>query len=125
MKKKRKIISLILTLAFALGGVGCGVDAGKSSNAPDYSKSDKEYTIWAYSGTCDDWYQVNGTRYYFKDGTRQTAERTKLYADGGYNVLFVDWTFTYGGESADDFAKSNTKKVMDLAYEEGLKCFVL
>lgn len=124
MKKKRKIISLILTLAFALGGVACGADTGKSTNAPDYSKSDKEYTIWAYSATCDDWYQVNGTRYYFKDGTRQTAERTKLYADGGYNVLFVDWTFTYGGESADDFAKSNTKKVMDLAYEEGLKCFV-
>ena len=124
MKKKMKTISLILTLALALGGVGCETNEKKSPNAPDYSKSDKEYTIWAYSATCDDWYQVNGVRYYFQDGTRQTAEHTKLYADGGYNVLFVDWTFTYGGQSAEDFEKSETKRVMDLAHQEGLKCFI-
>ena len=124
MKNTKKWTALLLTALFALGGAsGCGKEDVKS-NAPDYSKSKKEYTIWAYSGTCDDWYQIAGQRYYFEDGTRQTAERTKLYADGGFNILFVDWTFTYGGNSAEDFAKSNTKRVMDLAYENGLKCFV-
>lgn len=126
MKKAKKLTVFILSALCALGAAtGCGGGNDKTeSNAPDYSKSKQEYTIWAYSGTCDDWYQVAGQRYYFEDGTRQTAERTKLYADGGFNILFVDWTFTYGGESVEDFAKSSTKRVMDLAYEQGLKCFV-
>ena len=57
MKNTKKWTALLLTALFALGGAsGCGKEDVKS-NAPDYSKSKKEYTIWAYSGTCDDWYQ--------------------------------------------------------------------
>ena len=98
-------------------------------DTPIYQMSDGEYTLWAYSATCDDWYQVNGganletDRTYFEDGTRQTPENTKLYKDAGFNVLFVDWTFNYNGVEST-FATSKLKTVMDQAYAEGLKCFI-
>ena len=126
MKKNIKNIACLLSsIIVCLTLVtGCKTEQEVTSNAPDYSASRKEYAIWTYGGACDDWYQVAGERYYFEDGTRQTPENTKLYADGGFNILFVDWTFTYGGESKEDFLKSKTKTVMDMAYEEGLKCIV-
>lgn len=98
-------------------------------DTPIYQMSDGEYTLWAYSATCDDWYQVNGganletDRTYFEDGTRQTPENAKLYKDAGFNVLFVDWTFNYNGVEST-FATSKLKTVMDQAYAEGLKCFI-
>ena len=105
-KTLNALLSAVIISITAL--TGCGIKDEQKSNAPDYSKSSKRYTIWSYGATCDDWYQVNGKRYYFEDGTRQTAERTKLYADGGFNTLFIDWTFTYSGISKEDFAKSRT-----------------
>ena len=125
MNTKKAFACLFSAITLAVTALtGCGTENEIKSNAPDYSKSQKEYTIWSFGGTCDDWYQVAGQKYYFEDGTRQTPERTKLYADGGFNVLFIDWTFTYNGTSKNDFLKSATKLVMDRAHEQGLKCVV-
>lgn len=124
MKMNKAFVSLLSATMIGLTATGCVAESEIQSNAPNYSNTEKEYTLWAYGGTCDDWYQVAGQKYYFDDGTRQTPERTKLYADGGFNVLFVDWTFTYGGASKNEFLKSPTKIVMDRAHEAGLKCVV-
>lgn len=134
MKKTIKIISLLTSSLFAFAtffGCGGNSQSNVNDNCPDYSKSDKEFTIWSYGATCDDWYQINGKRYYFEQGSLQTADNTQLYKDGGYNLLFVDYTFQESVVKADgtinpnyDFNSGDLKKVMDIAYEKGLKCFV-
>lgn len=121
MKKTKKIATLLAGLLCASSlFVSCGGDG--TANAPDYSKNTEKYPIWAYSQTCDDWYQVDGERTYFEDGTRQTLENTQFCADGGFTVLFIDWTFPYQGP--DGFETSKTKQVMDYAHEAGMKAFV-
>lgn len=126
--KKRKICALLLsmTLGILTFMPSCSTESVEE-NKPDYTKSAAEYDIWAYSSTCDDWYQYKNekgetVRIYFEDGTRQTAENTALYADGGYNLLFVDWSFP--NDYATDFESSSMKRVMDDAYEAGLKCMI-
>lgn len=123
MRKTKKLISLFVTTILSVCSwfTACG-DNGNAANAPDYSKNTEKYPIWAYSQTCDDWYQVDGTRYYFEEGTRQTMENTQLCADAGFTVLFIDWTFPYHGP--EGFETSKTKRVMDYAYEAGMKAFV-
>ena len=131
MRKKWKALALGL-IAVALGcfgSLGCGRTNGDggggdaaTENRPDYSESKQEYTLWAYSGTCDDWYGVGGKKYFFEDGTRQTPEHTKWYAESGLNILFVDWMFPFDGRQA--FEGSRVKEVMDMAHAEGLKCMV-
>ena len=122
MKKTKKITSLIMAAALSICTLFTACGGDDSAKAPDYSKNTEKYPIWAYSQTCDDWYQVDGVRTYFEDGTRQTLENTKLSADGGFTVLFVDWTFTYQGP--ETFETSKTKQVMDYAHEAGMKAFV-
>lgn len=123
MKKTKFFAAVCLSSVLSLTSifVGCG-NSGSNKNAPDYSASNKQYTIWAYSGVCDDWYAVAGDTTYFEDGTRQTLEHTRWYAEAGFNILFVDWCFPLDGTAS--FAKSKTKEVMDMAYECGLKCIV-
>lgn len=135
MKKRRRIECLLSLLLSAVTMMSsCAIFSTDSSSEgmgemrkPDYSQSTAEYDIWAYSSACDDWYQYRNeegevVRIYFEDGTRQTAERTQLYADGGYNILFVDWSFP--NDYATDFESSIMKRVMDDAYKSGLKCMI-
>ena len=126
--KNVKYLCLTSILSLCAMFSGCGGEVKNNNknsfaNAPDYSGSNKQYTFWAYSGTCDDWYQIAGDRYVFEDGTRQTEENTKRYADAGFNVLFVDWTFPFNSK-VDNFQKSKLKTVMDYAHKYGLKCFI-
>lgn len=95
---------------------------------PSYELGEGEYTIWAYSATCDDWYQYkdeNGDiiKVTFEDGTRQTFEHTQWYAEGGFNVLFVDWTFPFKG-ATESFTGSKLETVMNYAHANGLKVFI-
>jgi len=134
--KKRKTIACLLSMIlgvvtlmpscvdFSLEDSTGGVE---ETRKPDYSQSMAKYDIWAYSSTCDDWYQYRNEkgetiRVYFEDGTRQTAERTQLYADGGYTMLFLDWTFP--NDYATDFESSKMKRIMDDAHKSGLKCMI-
>ena len=122
MKKTRKIATFLTSALLSLCSIFSACSTANEGTPPDYSSSNKEYTFWAYSQTCDDWYQVNGERFYLEGGTRQTLENTQLCADAGFNVLFVDWTFPYYGP--EDFARSKVKTVLDYAYEAGMKAFI-
>lgn len=125
MKKFIKIAAILMScVLFGCTFVGCGErDSSLDKNAPDYSESDKQYTIWSYGATCNDWYMVNGKKYYFEQGSLQTEEHTKLYKDGGFNLLFIDYTFSLH-TLVQKFEGSDLERVMDLAEEQGLKCFL-
>lgn len=127
MIKIKRIASMIMCAVLAMTFTACQ-DSGKKDNfknAPDYLSESGEFNLWAYSATCDDWYMLNGNTYYFEQGTMQTAEHTKWYKECGFNVLFIDWTFSEDPLQGDyDFESSELKRVMDLAYAEGLKCFI-
>ena len=123
--KRLSLMILSMLLAFSAFAFGCGKNEENFENAPDYSAESGEYNIWAYSATCDDWYMLNGQTYYFEQGTMQTAEHTKWYKEGGFNVLFIDWTFSEDTLAEGyDFENGKLKTVMDLAHAEGLKCFI-
>ena len=128
MKRIKKLATLALTSIISLCSVFSGCSwlekNNSSATAPDYSGSNKEYTFWAYSGSCGTWYERDGVRTYFEDGTRMTAENMKLYKEAGFNVLFVDWSVHNYNGLADKWETSALKAAMDLAYEEGLKVFV-
>ncbi len=122
MKKARKLTAFLLSALCALGvATGCGGSTG--NNAPDYSKSKQEYTIWAYSGTRGNWYEEGDYRYYYENGSRLTAENTALYADGGFNVLFADWSIG-GYDGPIGYETSEVKKALDYAEQVGIKAFV-
>ncbi len=128
MKKLVKIISFLIVGILATAAVGCSDGTGDKidlTNAPDYSESEGQFRIWSYGATCDDWYMLNGKRYYFEQGSLQTPEHTQQYKDAGFNFLFIDYTFQeHPLQEGYDFEHGKLKKVMDMAYEQGLKCFV-
>ena len=124
--KKRNFLVLLISLLFSLTAIfgGCS-DKASSANAPDYSGSDKQFTIWSYGATCDDWYMLNGKTYYFEQGSLQTEEHTRWYKEAGFNLLFIDYTFQENSlADGYDFESGKLKQVMDMAYAEGLKCFI-
>lgn len=124
MKKSKKWISLVCSGMLALSMFsGCGGSGGGNAVPPDYSNSDKEYTIWSYGSTCDDWYQVNGVRYYH-ESSLQTKESTQQFADCGFNILFIDWTFQYSGLGTANDRDARVIEIMDWAAEAGMKCFI-
>ena len=135
MKKRKTIVWLLSMILGAVTLMPSCVNFGSESSTesveetrkPDYSQSTAKYDIWAYSSACDDWYQYRNEkgeiiRVYFEDGTRQTAERTQLYADGGYNMLFLDWSFP--NDYVTNFESSAMKRIMDDAHKAGLKCMI-
>lgn len=121
MKKFIKIIALaICTVLLSSSLIGC-TDA-VNENRPDYSESTEQFNIWSYGATQNDWYQLNGVRYYFEQGMIQSKETTKLHKDANFNMLFINYAFPYGGDG--DFASTELKKVMDWAHELDMPCFV-
>ena len=128
MKKLVKVIVFLLVGILATAAVGCSGGTAEKidlTNAPDYSESEGQFRIWSYGATCDDWYMLNGKRYYFDQGSLQTSEHTQQYKEAGFNFMFIDYTFQEHSSQEDyDFQSGKLKKVMDMAYEQGLKCFV-
>ncbi len=124
MKKRTKVFSLICSALCALTMVtGCS-EKVDLTNAPDYSACTEEFTMWAYSAMCDNWYQRNGERTYL-DESLATVENLQKYKDCGFNYLFVDYVFQENSmEKGYNFENGKLKKVMDMAHEVGLKCLV-
>lgn len=111
---------------------------------PNYQDSDGEFTYWAYSATCGDYYQVGGAKYYQDANGNQleateenkannvlvatNADTVQQYADAGFNVMFINWGATLYGASPSNyqtyFNNSVVKTIMDLAWEHKIKCFV-
>ncbi len=115
------ISTVLMTTAF----IGCGSSEsleGALENRPDYSNSEKECTIWAYDASPSDWYQCNNVRYYL-DEMVTSPETLQLYVDGNFNMFFINYAVQYNS-FASDFEGSDMEKIMDMAHEKGLPCFV-
>ena len=129
------------TVAFVNGRASVSFDW---DSFPNYQVSNGEFTYWAYSATCGDYYQVNGTKYYQDASGNQLAateenesrnvlkatdaDSLELYADAGFNVLFINWGATAysatDGNYTTYFDTSEAKRIMDIAAERDIKCFV-
>lgn len=122
MKKFIKIIACaICAVLLSSSLIGCNNAANQ--NRPDYSQNTEQFNIWAYAATQNDWYQINGVRYYYEQGMIQTKETTQMYKDANFNMLFINYTFSYNVMDGN-FDSTDMKKVMDWAQELGLPCFV-
>ncbi len=128
MKKFIKKICLLLSVMLTTAAcASCSKDESAKvdlTNAPDYSASTEQFTVFAYNGVCDDWYQRNGVRYYL-DESLATVESLQQYVDGGFNYLFVDWVFQEAATvDGYNFENGKLKEVLDMADQVGLKCVV-
>lgn len=135
MKKSKKLLALLMgaTIATsaALGGCAGGADL---ENAPDYSKTEDTFNIWAYGQVMNDNYMNNGEVYYFYDdeGNKiclQNEERTKWMADANFNTVYLGSVFSASYSKRDEegkpmFETSEVKRIMDMCHEVGLKVFV-
>ena len=83
---------------------------------------DKEFIIFGYHATCHDWIGRAGERIAL-DKSLATVEQVRQYKAAGFNVMFLTYAFDFNGLKTD-FATSKIKEVMDIAYEEGMKCFL-
>ena len=111
---------------------------------PDYLNSDGEFTYWAYSATCGDYYQINSVKYYQDANGNQleateenkannvlvatNADTVQVYADAGFNVMFINWGATAYNPLLSNYERyfdsSVVKTIMDYAWEHEIKCFV-
>jgi len=115
----------------ALSGCMNGAD---TENAPDYSKTEETFNIWAYGQVMNDNYMNNGEVYYFYDdeGNKvclQNEERTKWMADANFNTVYLGSVFSASYSKRDEegkpmFETSEVKRIMDMCHEMGLKVFV-
>ena len=105
------------------------IDLGR--DAPDYSKSTKEFTTWAYSSTYDGWWQTldENKKFVRLENSEETPvavttkETLQEYKDAGFNTLFINYVFPYR-TLEERFETSRTKQIMDWAAEVGLKCII-
>ena len=86
-----------------------------------YKKETSGFDIYAYAPPTNGVWYIDGVEYSSGEDYR-TVERYKEYKDTGFNILLSQTTATYNGE---DWETSDTKKVMDRAYEAGLKKVIL
>ena len=127
MKKLIKFLTCVFSFILLVASTfGCVDEVVIPEERPDYSNSNKEAKIWAYEATVNDWYQVNGVRYYFEQGMITSPETMALYKDGNFNILFINYNFQYNSvvDGENPFQGTDVEYVMDLAQEEGLPCFV-
>lgn len=88
--------------------------------------NENEFIIFSYHAVCDDWYAtgVGENRVVTKlPFSLQSPENTKLHKDAGFNVLFTSYVFGYIAEKGN-FETSKLKRIMDIAYAQGMKCLV-
>ena len=131
MKKISKILALIMGFLSTCSIFVSCAETGSSEPllVPDYSESTKEFNIWSYHATCNGWYQYRDENGILRRHDRSetdpvpisNAETIQEYKDCGFNILFISYSHQFDGR---DFENSDAKKLMDIAYEKGLKCFV-
>lgn len=117
--KLKKWISCILAATTCMGMVAC---AEKEGETPDYSAYNDRFVYYAYNPpTAGRWRDIDGN---VKDAGEdfRTVEQYKIYKDCGFDILMMQTTGNYYGQ---DFETSDTKMVMDRAFEAGIdKCIV-
>ena len=132
--------SEIKIITFTNGSANVSFDCEDA--VPNYT--DGEFTYWAYSATCGDYYQINSTKYYQDANGNQlaateenkeknvltatNADTVQLYADAGFNVMFINWGATAYNPLLSNyktyFDSSVVKTIMDYAWAHEIKCFV-
>ena len=119
MKNIKKILSIVLALAFSLSTlVGCA-PSGDITKYPDYSDSTTNINLYALYGPSNG-KKTGGA--IMGDGTDfRTKERYQEYKDAGFNILIIENEAAYRGQ---EWSSCDTKMVMDLCFEVGLDVIV-
>lgn len=116
---------LAAVTALSLGACAEGEDTNKkpvNPNAPDYSDSTLQMDFYGYSPPTDGTYNLDGQTFTTGEDYR-TPERYKEYMDCGMTILLAQSSGAY--KAGDVWETSDAKKVLDAAYEAGLKKVIL
>ena len=109
----KKRICCFLAALVALFAVGCAPAEKEVRNAPDYSDSTLQFDFYAYHPPTDGNYENYGVKYSTGENYR-TVERYQQYRDSGCNLLML-----FHPEYTGNWENSETKRVVDTAYEGG------
>ena len=117
--KIKQWLSCLLALTSCAGLVSC---TQKEGEMPDYSAYNNRFSYYAYNPpTKGVWKDLTGAEFSAGEDFR-TVEQYKIYKDCGFDILMMQSTGNYYGQ---DWETSDTKMVMDRAYEAGIeKCIV-
>ena len=137
MLKKKLLRTTCAVLAVTFCCVGCaGKETGaikegpKNTAPPDYTTTETVVDMYAYVPPTNGFYTTkSGTKVYGESNI--TKERYQEYKDCGFNILLSDDEF-YGGSmktptvetDKEYYETSQTKEILDLCQEVGLKTIV-
>ncbi len=117
--KIRKWISCILAATTCMGMVAC---VEKEGEIPDYSAYNDRFVYYAYNPPTAGRYRDINNEIRDVGEDFRTVEQYRIYKECGFDILMMQGTGNYSGQS---FETSDTKMVMDRAYEAGIdKCIV-
>lgn len=134
--KKKLLRTACATLAAIFCCVGCArtgdtfKEGAKNTAPPDYTKTETVVDMYAYRAPTNGQYTTeHGATVYGE--TNITKERYQEYKDCGFNILLSDDEF-YGGSmktptvetDQEYFESSQTKEILDICQEVGLKTIV-
>lgn len=135
--KKKLLRTVCAALAVIFGSVGCtGNEAGTMKEGPmntappDYTTTEATVDMYAYIPPTDGHYTTEHDSIMYGE-SNITKERYQEYKDCGFNILLSDDEF-YGGSmktptvesDKEYFENSQTKEILDLCEEVGLKAIV-
>lgn len=124
MKKRFLSVCLAMISTLSVAFSGCSfIENMKGFTpppAPDYSDSKLQYDFYGYSAAIDGW-TIDGVKY-SSGNDYKSVERIKEYKDAGMTIYFPQSAAAYWGQ---DFATSETKRVMDNVLEAGLDKVIL
>ena len=137
MLKKKFFRTVCAALAVIFCCVGCTGDAGeavkegaKNVAPPDYATTETEVDMYAYIPPTNGYYTTDRGTMIFGE-TNITKERYQEYKDCGFNILLSDDEFRGGSEKKptkksdkEYFKESQTKEILDICQEVGLKTIV-
>ncbi|MBQ8685726.1 MAG: hypothetical protein IJ514_06125 [Clostridia bacterium] len=126
--KFKKQIALALAATSCLSLVACNkqVTPTVTPTAPDYSAYSHKLSFYCYNPPNDGTWNIDKTKTPAVRGSAgedfRTVERYKEYKDCGFDILMMQSSGKYSGQ---DWETSDTKMVMDRAYEAGIEKIIV
>ena len=121
----KRYIALALTATSLLSLVACNQQVAEPT-APDYSAYNHKMSFYCYNPPNDGTWYIDKTQNPAVKGTAgedfRTVERYKEYKDCGFDILMMQSSGRYNGEV---WETSDTKMVMDRAYQAGLEKIIV
>ncbi len=118
----KKTIALLLAATSAFSLVACVGTEGNEPPAPDYSGYTNRFVNYAYTPPNNGvWNDLDGVSHSAGEDFR-TVEQYKWYKECGFDILLAQSSGSYTGQ---DFETSDTKMVMDNAFEAGIDKVIL